>query len=222
MNRPEGQDGPDTEGIALAQGDLSINLFIVLLIILSVLTVAQVSSGNQGYRAPYFQGSADDTVGPPVLGWQPLLPAYPKLVLRGGRVYLVDLGPLAAAFAAGAPLDLGPDVSDTSMPLADDLDPAAHQVFVRLADATFPAALTGASLAMQDLGTETGTVFLDRFRETPKLDLIVYPDDVDRAVPLVDRLHATGVALRIIVMPKPDVFGFAQSGGDYGLEKSFK
>ena len=89
MNRPEGQDGPDTEGIALAQGDLSINLFIVLLIILSVLTVAQVSSGNQGYRAPYFQGPADDTAGPPVLGWQPLLPAYPKLVLRGGRVYLV-------------------------------------------------------------------------------------------------------------------------------------
>ena len=223
MSLKEDYDSPNVEGIALAQGDLATNLFIVLLIITSVLTVAKVSEGNEGYRAPYSQGTNLRLTGAPMLGWQPILPAYPKLVLRDGMIHLVNLEPLAAAFVADQPMNLGADVFDSSRLLSGDLDPAANQIFLRIyANAPFPSELTRGSLAMIDFDGVAGEEFFRRFTDTAKLDLIVYPDDVATAVPLVDRLHGMKVALRIVVMPKLDVFGFADSGSNFGLQKSFK
>ena len=220
MNRKE---DIDLSGATLAQGDLAVNLFIVLLLMLSMLTLAQVSAGAEGYLTPYRRSMPDAEAGPPVLGWQPVLPTYPKLVVRRGSVYVFNATPLSRSFAANEAADLGPHVADTSRRLSGDTDPVSYQVFLRFYDEIdFPEALSSGTMALDALDGLEGRNFLDRLTGTAKLDLFVFPDDMQRLVPLVDALHVRRIALRIVLLPSNDIFGFAQSGRDFGLERAFK
>ena len=218
-----GKERVDISGATLAQGDLAVNLFIVFLLMLSILTIAQVSSSTEGYLAPYRSSTPDVESGPPVLGWRPVLPTYPKLVVRGGNLHLFNPIPLSRSFAADVAMDLGPDVVDTSRWHRDDPDPVSYQVFLRLYDGIeFPEALTSGSIALDALEEAEGQRFLDEITGVAKLDLFVFPDDLQTLVPLVDALHARRIAVRIVVLPSNEIFGFAQSGRDFGLEKTFK
>lgn len=215
--------GPDTSGMAMAQGDLAVNLFIVLLVVLSVLTVAKVSSSSEGYLTPYQRGETATATSAPVLGWQPVLPAYPKLVLRNKVVHLLDLTGFANAFAAAAPMDLGADVQDSSKMLPGHLDPSSYQMFLRLYDDTgFPTTLSAASVPLDQLNAEDGIAFFEALGDVPKLDLFAFPDGVADMKPLVDAVHARQIGARIIVMPRQNIFGFVHSGRDFGLERTFK
>ena len=222
-DRDPSGDATDLSGTALAQGDLAVNLFIVLLVILAILTLAEISSSSEGYLTPYRRSEPAATAGAPVLGWQPVLPAYPKIVLRGDSVHLVDLRALATAFAAEAPFDLGPDVGDSSRMTGGDLDPVANRVFLRLYDeTTFPSALSAGSVALSKIDGNEGEAFLAPLSSLPKVDLVLFPKGVARAAPLVAVLHARRIAVRPVLMPQQDIFGFVQSGGDFGLERTFK
>ena len=218
-----GREDTDFSGATLAQGDLAVNLFIVLLFMLSILTLAQVSSSAEGYFTPYRHGTPDAEAGPPVLGWQPVLPAYPKLVVRGGNLHVFNSVPLSYSFAVGKAADLGPDVADTSRRLTGDPDPVSYQVFLRFYDgAGFPEALSSGTMALDALEEVEGQNFLDGLAGTAKLDLFIFPEDMQSLVPLVDALHARRIALRILALPSNDIFGFAQTGRDFGLERAFK
>lgn len=214
---------PDTSGMALAQGDLAVNLFIVLVVVLSTLTVAKVSSRSDGFLAPYRRAVLSETPDALVTRWQPVLPVYPKLVAHDERVYLTDLTALARSFARAETLDLGPDVADTSRMREGDLDPSASTVFLRFyGKATFPEMLSAASLPLDALDTAEGHAFLDRIAEIPKVDLLVYSEQLVRLGPLMDALYNRNLGVRMVVMPRKDVFGFVYSGGDFGLERTFK
>ncbi|MEM7439421.1 MAG: hypothetical protein AAF393_07470 [Pseudomonadota bacterium] len=213
----------DNSGLALAQGDLGVNLFIVLLVVLATLTVAQVSSTSEGYLTPYKRGQTEVPKGPPPLGWQPVLPVvYPKLIARKGQLHLLDMTGVARAFAAQEPMDLGADARDTSRMRENDAEPSAHTVFLRFYSDTVPAAISRASLPLSDVQTEEGNLFLDLLTDTPKVDLFVYPDDVVAVGSIMDALHNRGIAVRLVSMQRDDIFGFVYSGSDLGLEKTFK
>ena len=218
-----GKGTADFSGATLAQGDLAVNLFVVLLLTLSILTLVQLSPNAEGYFTPFRHSTPDAEAGPPVLGWQPVLPAYPKLVVRGGRVHAFNAAPLSRSFAADEAADLGPNVADTSRRLAGDPDPVSYQVFLRFYDGVgFPDALSSGTMALDALEEVEGQVFLDGLTGIAKLDLFVFPEDMQRLVPLVDALHARRIAIRILMLPSNDIFGFVQSGRDFGLERAFK
>ena len=224
MTDRDASDEPaDTSGSALAQGDLAVNLFIVLLVILAVLTLAEVSSENEGYLTPFRPSESALTVGPPVLGWQPVLPAYPKVVLRDDTIHLVDLRALAEAFAANTKLNLGNEAIDTSKMLNGDLDPMAHRVFLTIdGEATFPSALSARAMSLSEIHEQKGEDFFASLGPLSKLDLFLFPQDVARAASLIAKLHDRRIAVRVVMMPRQNAFGFVQSGGDFGLERTFK
>jgi|GEM_PF-6999189 len=216
--------------LAITQGDLAVNLFIILLIILSALTLAQVSTSTDGYLAPFNSNASTDTDGAPAKSWQAILPIYPKVVVRGDTAYMVDLRKLAEAFAKDMTMELGPDSRDTSRMLPGDPDPTAHTVFVRLYDQdAFPQDLTAQAVPLTELLDVTpqnaapdATAFWQRLEDTPKIDLILYPDDLSGLTPLMDSFHRRNIAVRLVLMSQQDIFGFSHRGADFGLERSFK
>lgn len=215
------KDSPrqDLSGMAMAQGDLAVNLFIVLLVVLSVLTVAQVSSNADGYLTPFRRSETAEALAAPSLGWQPVLPAYPKLVVRQGRVHLLDATALALAFAEGAPLVLPDGAVDNSKLLEGHLDPASFQLFVWLHDGGVPAPLSAASVPLNALEDDA---FWAALGEVPKLDIFAYPDQLAQLTPLLDAVHGRKIAARVVALSNDAIFGYAYSGRDFGLERSFK
>ena len=104
-----------------------------------------------------------------------------------------------------------------------DLDPAANRIFLRLNDeTTFPSALSAGSIALSEIDDEADNAFFAPLSSLSKVDLVLCPKGIARAALLVAALHKYRIVVRPMLMPKQDIFGFVQNGGDFGLERTFK
>lgn len=217
-------DEDDTQGagFAMAQGDIAVNLFVVLLVVLASLSIARLSHSPDGYVSPVARNAAPDQGAPPPLGWKKVLPTYPKVVVFGGRVHHLDLTALARAFAGDRRLDLGPGARDASRMIRRDLDPSAHKVILWFNQGRIPAPLIHDAVPLSRIAGPEGAAFLKRLGDAPKLDLIVYPDQMARAVPLIDALFDRPTDLRLIVPDRDRALTLVSSGRDFGFERSFK
>tara|TARA_B110000503_G_scaffold44142_1_gene72111 strand:+ start:229 stop:912 length:684 start_codon:yes stop_codon:yes gene_type:complete len=210
--------------VSVAQGDLSVNLFMALLALLAALSVTTVAIGREGYLFWTSSTPQLDPVGAPIAGWHVVLPVYPKLVIRGGVLHFVDTSAVAQRMVSDTDSIDPEGYRDSTKLLGNDPDPAAFQVFLRIDTDDWPDQLSFAHIPLTDLqeGTGDAAAFLARLTDSRKVDLFLFPAETVGVVSLLDQLHDAFINVRVLVMPSDTIFGFVQSGRDLGLERSFK
>lgn len=210
--------------ISVAQSDLSVNLFIALLALLAALSITAFAIGRQGYLFWSVSTVPEEPVGAPVAGWHVILPVHPKLVVRNGVLHIVDTTAVARRMASNSGVISFEGYRDTSKLLGSDPDPAGFQVFLRIDTDDWPSELSSAQIPLFELhqGNDIAAKFLAHLTDNRKIDLFLFPTETNGVVSLLDVLHGEFINVRIVVMPSETIFGFVQSGRDFGLERSFK
>lgn len=217
------EESQDRGLVSLAQGDLSINLFMSLLALLAALSIAALAAGREGFIAVTPFTATEDPAAAPIRSWQPVLPVHPKLVLRQSELHLLDATEIAQRFIESDGAASAAGYRDSSKSLPGDLDPSAFQVFLGLdPTARWPASLSAGKAEIVEGAPVNLEIFAGALDTTGRADLFLFPDDMAHAVEVIDALYAQDIAVRILKMPRNTVFGFVQSGRDLGLERSFK
>lgn len=227
MPQPRENHTPtDTSGIASAQGDIAVNLFVVLLVVISLLSVTAASRSDQGFLSPLLHSSPSEMSAAPFKSWQPILPTHPKILVRGDYAYLLDFNDLAVAFAAGKKAGFGEFGFDTSRLLPNDPDPSGFEVSVLLDRETLPANFSNASVRIDKLNEpdadENALHFIKTVGGLAHVDVFYYDQTKLGAQTIAAYLLKNKIAVRLVLLRKDYLFGFASSGRRSGLEESFK
>lgn len=132
-------------GLELLQGDLSMNFFIILMVILAALSIAAVATVTDGFRSNVEIEADPDRPLALINSWAPTRSLRPRLLVREGVVYRMQLDAFARNFAAGERF-LPSTGIDASNHLPDDPDPAAHRIILQLLSNPVPDTLYSWSL----------------------------------------------------------------------------
>jgi len=128
MNPQRGRRGPVLE---LLQGDLSMNFFIILMVILAALSIAAVATVTDGFRTKVEAEADPDLPLALIKSWAPTRSLRPRLYVRDGVIYRMQLDQFAQSFARGERF-LPASGIDASNHLPADPDPAAHRIYLQL------------------------------------------------------------------------------------------
>lgn len=215
--------GADT---SLVQGDLAVNLFMVLLSVLATLSIAAAVVSSQGYPVKMQEEGAPERPRGLSRGWNPVQQLRPRLVVLEGHVALLTTAPLAEALVNGQPLM--PDVPgyDASKPLTSDPDPSAFKVLLNFGPDPLPPELIRWQLPATAFGTaEAGPVLPSEvetlIEEAPAVDILVYPDNEELAWSLAAALHDRDVPFALLFQARPRL-GFQRATPLYGFEMIYK
>mmetsp|Transcript_22853 Transcript_22853/g.38175 ORF Transcript_22853/g.38175 Transcript_22853/m.38175 type:complete len:218 (-) Transcript_22853:1984-2637(-) len=211
-----------TEQTAVVQGDLSMNLFMVLLSVLATLAIAAAAVATEGFRKPML--SEPDRAVPELLspGWSPVPQVRQRLIVRMDGLYLLDLDGRARALSKGEGFRLE-GVTDSSRINSSDPDPQAHQLILILSAGSLPPELYHFHVPTdQILAGEMGPewdLLLDSGQE---VDLLVYPDTDEIAWHIASALYHNRSPFRLLFQSRKNQIGYQRSTKNFTFEDFYK
>jgi hypothetical protein len=188
-----------SDNSAVAQGDIAVNLFMVLLSVLAALVIVAAVASPIGFRKPMIAETANNENLGLVPGWAPVPQARQRLAARADGLWLINLDGLAEALAERK--RFLPDTSlDNSTVMSSDPDPQAHIVSLDTDTDPLPTTITQWKLdvdALQDpdfLPLEW-TAFLST---GPEIDILVFPGGEAQAWDVARDLQMNGSPFRLL------------------------
>jgi hypothetical protein len=222
-------DRPAISGLELVQSDLSMNVFITLLSVLSVLTLAASSfMAAEGYQVPYKSEEPAQRTLALVRSWKPILQINPRIVVRDGRAYRLDMRPLALAFATTRPVIRSESFDDSTALLRLDPDPSAYRILIWLHQKGFPSELVAYSFDIADLAPDVGgkaripDMLARDVNQYASIDIFFHANDAAAFWTLAKLLTDSHAPYRSVQMDRPNLFAFEYATSRFGFEDVYK
>lgn len=214
------------QGRDVAQSDLTINLFVSLIVVFAILAAS--SAITTGFKVAI---NPDHVEGDPppiamVRSWRPVQPVSPRIVIRKGLVQRLDLDQLALGYARGAPF-----LSDINSTTGDpeDPDPAAFIVDINLGEAMIPPELVAWSIPTRAFtDPEAGDAAASRAAFDRELgvfeqfDLIVFPEQDVAMWHIASLLHSANKRFRVLYARNDAKLVFDRSSRYFTFEEIYK
>ena len=232
-SRPETRAADD----GVVQGDLSVNLFMILLVVLATLSVVSVLVSRVGL--PGRHASEVDRAQPLAIvrSWQPVQPIQTRLLIRGGLVTRMRFDDFALAFARGEPLATEPPGVEGALLLEGEPGPGAVRLLLSLdSDRPPPAAFSAWTVPAavfaeeEEPGGAEGGGRGEALASGPAaelaqgdgFDLFVAPGDETAAWDIAAWLHAREKRFRFLFLPRKDIFAVERASSNAGFEEIYK
>jgi hypothetical protein len=215
-------------GLEIAQSDLSMNVFIALLSVLSVLTLASSFMAAEGFAVPYKPEQSDERKLALVRSWKPVLQINPHILVKDGRAFRLDLRRLAIAFAENRRVVANENFDDGTLLLTGDRDPSAFRIFIYLHKGSFPPELTSYSFEIAEIGRDATGAFHVPDMLTQDLsrhvgiDIFFAPHDSADAWLLAQLLYESHVSYRLVALTAASQFAFERATSRFAFEDAYK
>lgn len=216
-------------GLEIAQSDLSMNVFITLLSVLSVLTLASSSfMAAEGFAVLYKAEETHDRKLALVRSWKPVLQINPHIFIKDGRAYRLDLRRLALAFAEDRPVVTSDNFDDGTLLLAHDRDPSAFRIFIYLHGSGFPPELTSYSFEIAAIARDANGAFRvpdmlkQDMAEHAGIDIFFAQFDAANAWLLTQLLNDSHVPYRLVTLASASQFAFERATSRFAFEDVYK
>jgi hypothetical protein len=228
MNFDEQDDEVSSpQGSSLVQSDLAMNIFMVMLVVLSVLSIASSVAVTQGFRVDQ---KPDNAARPVALvpGWRPVQPVNPRFVIRDGRVFRLDLTQLAMAISQDKNLPDSASLSDSSRTLTKDPDPSTYRVFLYLFKNVVPENLVNYSFDISDIKVGEANAktlpeqFVNDIKFSAGFDIFFFPGEEANAWLLFSKLNKAGIVVRLLKLRQKEVFAIERSTSKHSFEETYK
>lgn len=222
MSARQTPDHETDSGLGVLQGDLSMNFFMILMVILATLTIASVAVITEGFPVRMEREPPADPPLGLIKSWTPVRELRPKLLIRDGQVHRMQLDSFATLFAKGekyAP-ELGIDASNH---LPQDPDPTAHMLVLQLGSARLPEDLYSWRLPAEAFAAkgELPAEVIAELQTMAAADIYLYEGDEEAAWDLGARLSELNTRLDFHWLPK-GLFGYRRQSGDFLFVDTYK
>lgn len=195
---PKDRENPN----ALMQGDLSINLFMVLLSVLSALTILATVASSQGFRQPVRSEDAQNVPLALTRGWSPVPELRDLILVRADGLYMLDGMALADTFVTAGRLDPG----DNSRLFAQDRDPQAYHIQLAFYQGGIPDGYWSWHLDPQSLAADSWPArWTDLLATGTPVDLAIYEGGETFAWQAATQLYDNGQAFRLLFQARDQV-----------------
>lgn len=216
----------DNSAFDVIQGDLAMNIFIVLLVVLSVFSLAASTTAIDGFKVDTIPTKKESPLAA-LAGWNPVQPLQPKLLLREGVLYKLDTLKIAKNFYAGNKHLVTPELLVETKMLNEDRDPASYsnsfyfegknipKIFVEYA---IPVKYFSSNEAKEE-GLDLLSVDLSKHSG---LDLLYFPNQSKNAAKILTLLYEAGNTTRMISLSSDNSFTLNRSSSIYAFEDAYK
>ena len=164
---------------SLIQGDLSMNLFIILLTILAILVFSSMKLSTTGFEVRFEKDNDDDQIEGVSRGWSPIQPIHHRLLVRESIITLFNPTPIAITFARGEENEFILRGNDkTRLPSNPDNDPTAYVFSLGLSNKPVPKELTYWSTELESPDSTprfSNPAANDFFSDENYFDIFIYP-----------------------------------------------
>lgn len=213
------------ENQSLIQGDLSMNLFMVLLTVLATLSISIVAIVQDGFKINSKNDSTDALDLALVPGWSPVQSINPRIIVRDGYFMRLDLSAFASDFANGRVYAEEIPGFDNSNPLPNDPEPTAYRLAFLHGPGAFPEDMIAWKLSFSALGPNSNEnippEILNEIMQYSRADIHIYPNTEQNAWDFVAFLYQNRIGYRLLFRKK-NLLQFGRSSKNFSFEETYK